>query len=81
MLRAPSSPCDAGVTLAAAVTGTGVPSVVSSNGCVSNEVQSHLVHQSFFLSGACSGVSEMVCLSVELLTVTNAFFAEKAKYQ
>lgn len=65
--------------LAAAV--SGVPTIVSSKGCASNEVQSHLVHQSFLLSGACSGVSEMLCLSVELLTVTNAFLAEKAKYQ
>lgn len=62
--------------LSAAV--TGVPSIVSPNGSIYNKVQTYLVHQSSFLSSVCSGISEMLRLSIELLTVANDFLAEKA---
>lgn len=50
-------------------------------GAYLNEVHLTLYIRPFFLSSTCSGISEMLRLSVELLSVTNALFAEKAKYQ
>lgn len=70
------SASDSGGTFAAAIT---VLSVVSSDGCISTRVPLHLAHQFSFPSSTCSGVCEMPCPSVQLLTVTNTCLAEKPK--
>lgn len=76
--RTPSSPCDAGGTLAAAID---VAAILSLYGAYLSGVHLTSCISPFFLSSTYSGISEMLRLSVELLSVTNTLLAEKAKYQ